>query len=104
MDPEKRKEVNMGKLFGLSFLCGLLISAVIAWVIYATCCGDSACMNHGMMHCVKIGFMIGAAVAAGLAMNHLYLMKPAAAFYIDGGYHIVGGMLMAAILHLTCCC
>lgn len=98
MDPEKRKEVNMVRLMGTAFVFTIMITTIIAKVCLMACGGGEACHAIGIMHCVKIGFMIGGAIALGIWMTYMYLMKPINALITDGLYHIIGSVLAAAIL------
>src|SRR5688572_28117590 len=61
MDPAKRKETNMARLFLMSFLCAFLLSAATLWVCVATCQGGlcSSAGGMGMGHCIKAGVLIG---------------------------------------------
>ena len=103
MDEEKKKNTNMGLMMGLSFVCTLIFSAAICWICCATSC-DGSCHAMGMMHCLKIGFLVGFVGATSISMAYLYQMKPLNAFVTDGFYHIVGSLLAAATLHLLGCC
>lgn len=99
MDPEKRKEVNMGKLMGTAFLIALLIVIIIAKVCMMSCGDGVVCHAMGIMHCLKIGLLIGTVAASSIWMTYLYLMKPTNAFITDGAYHIVGSMLASAVMY-----
>jgi hypothetical protein len=100
MSEEKKKEVNMGKLFGLSFICTLVLCAVVCYV----CCRGDMIMNRSLTDCLGCGLAVGFAAAAAMSMNYIYLMKPQRVFLIDGGYHILGCMLAATVFHLLGCC
>ncbi len=101
MDEAKKKDVNMGKLFGLSFMCTLVLCAVVCYV----CCAGGTPMAHSSLcDCLCSGFAVGAAAAAAMGMNYIYLMKPSRVFLIDGGYHIIGCMLAATAFHMLGCC
>lgn len=104
MDPEKRKEVNMVRLMGTAFVFTIMITTIIAKVCLMACGGGEACHAIGIMHCLKIGFMIGGAIALGIWMTYMYLMKPITAFITDGLYHIIGSILAASILYLLGVC
>lgn len=99
MDPAKRKEVNMAKLMGTAFVCTIMITTIIAKVCMMACGTGEACHAMGIMHCVKIGVLIGGAIASGIWMTYLYLMKPTNAFTTDGLYHIIGSTLAACVLY-----
>ncbi|MFI5221069.1 MAG: DUF1761 domain-containing protein [Bacteroidia bacterium] len=99
---EERKSMNMGKMFAPSFLCTLIFSAAICWICCASC--GVNCTSMGMMHCLKVGFLVGLIGASSISMAYLYQMKPLNAFLTDGLYHVVGSMLAATTLHLLGCC
>lgn len=104
MSEDRKKDVNMGKLFGLSFLCTIVLCAVVCYV----CCQGMSSMPgmSGMSNtdCLGSGFAVGVAAAAAMSMNYIYLMKPIRVFVIDGGYHIIGCMLAATVFNLLGCC
>lgn len=106
MDPEKRKEVNIAKLFICSFLCALVLSAVTLWVCAASCqitlC--SAPGGMGMIHCIKSGILVGAAGAAAISMGYIYNMKPLNSYLIDGGYNFTGCVMASIIYYFLGCC
>jgi hypothetical protein len=107
MDEAKKKEVNMGKLFGMSFICALILCAVVCWVCCQGTngmCAEGELCNSSMCHCIACGFMVGLAAAAAISMHYVYLMKPIRVFIIDGGYHIVGCTMAAIVFHLLGCC
>jgi hypothetical protein len=103
MDEEKKKNTNMGALMGRSFICTLIFSAAICWICCATCSAESV-QSMGLMHCIKVGFLVGLVGATSLSMAYTYQMKPRNAFLTDGFYHIVGSILAAITLHLLGCC
>lgn len=104
MDPEKRKEVNMARLMGTAFVCTLMLTTIIAKLCTLSYGGGEACHAMGLVHCIKIGLMVGVAAASAIWMTYLYLMKPRAAFVTDGMYHIVGCVLASSVLHWLGCC
>lgn len=106
MDPEKRKEVNMAKLFISSFLCALVLSAVTLWVCVASCQGGlcSSPGGMGITHCLKSGLLVGAAGAAAISMGYIYNMKPLNAYLFDGGYNLTGCLLASVIYYFLGCC
>lgn len=97
MDPEKRKEVNMARLMGTAFLFSVMITTIIAKVCLLSC-GGEACHAMGIIHCIKIGVLVGGAIAAAISMTYMFLMKPMNALLLDGLFHIVGSMLAASVL------
>ena len=99
---EEMKNMNMAKMFATSFLCALVFSAAICWICCASC-GDNCC-SAGMMHCLKVGFLVGIIAATSISMAYLYQMKPRNAFLTDGLYHVLGCMLSATTMHLLGCC
>lgn len=98
MDEAKRKEVNMSKLFGLSFLCTIVLCAVVC---YFCCVGQ---MGKTLTECLTAGLSVGIAASAAISMNYIYLMKPLRVFVIDGSYHVLGCMLASSVYHLLGCC
>ncbi len=104
MDPEKRKEVNMVKLMGTAFIFTVMITTIIAKVCLLSCGGGETCHAMGIMHCLKIGLLIGGAIAAAISMTYMFLMKPANALILDGLFHVVGSMLAASVLFALGAC
>ncbi|MFN7312756.1 MAG: DUF1761 domain-containing protein [Bacteroidota bacterium] len=104
IDPEARKNVNMGNLFALSFMCGLLLSALVCWVCAASC-GNVCNTNptNMLMHCLKSGWAIGLGAFASMSMSFIYLQKPINVYLIDGGYHLVGCTVAALVYYFTGC-
>ena len=106
-DPEKMKE-GMAMRMGLSFICTIIMTAVICFVCCIGCCSGEMCTpesGSSLMHCIKIGFMLGAGTASmSIAMAYLYQMKPMNAYLTDCGYHSAGSMIAAAVLHFLGCC
>lgn len=100
MDPEARKNANLGAMFGASFMLGLLLSALVCWVSVATSGG--ALM--GVTHALKSGLVIGLGAFASMSMSFIFLQKPKEVYFIDGGYHLVGCLLAALVFHFTGCC
>jgi hypothetical protein len=107
MSEEKKKEVNMGLLFGKSFISTLILCAVVCWVCCQGTlgmCGDGSSCQTSMAHCMASGFMVGLAAFGAMSMNYIYLMKPTRVFVIDGAYHIAGCTLAGIVLHMLGCC
>ncbi len=104
MDPEKRKEVNMVQLMGTAFLFTVMISTVIAKLCMMSCGVGEACHAMGIMHCIKIGLMVGGIGALAIWMTYMYLMKPINAFLTDGLYHIIGSILASCVLYWLGAC
>lgn len=104
MDPEKRKEVNMVQLMGTAFLFTVMISTIIAKLCMLSCGEGEACHAIGIMHCIKIGLMVGGVGALAIWMTYMYLMKPINAFLTDGLYHIIGSILASCVLYWLGAC
>lgn len=104
MNPEKRKEVNMVQLMGTAFLFTVMISTIIAKFCMLTCGAGEACHAMGIMHCIKIGLMVGAVGALAIWMTYMYLMKPINAYLTDGLYHIIGSILASCVLYWLGAC
>lgn len=102
-DPEKMKETGMGITMGLSFVCALIFSAAICWICCATSSGE-CCQSSSLIHCLKIGFLVGMIAATSISLAYLYQMKPLNAFLTDALYHVVGSLLAAITMHLLGCC
>jgi hypothetical protein len=106
MDPAKRAETNMGRLFAMSFLCALILSSAVCWVCCASCQGGSCSAPGGMgiIHCIKSGLIVGGSGFAAISMGYIYQMKPLNAFLTDGGYNLTGSVLAGIIYYYLGCC
>ena len=81
---------NPALIFGLAFLCELLI-ALTVWHSVAR----GAASDRGIMM-MAIGF--GAAVMApAIGINYLFLRKPLTLFLIDAGHFIAGMAALGAV-------
>ncbi|MFA6260819.1 MAG: DUF1761 domain-containing protein [Bacteroidia bacterium] len=103
MDPEKRKEANMGMIFGSSYVLTVLVCSAICWTCVVSGCGME-CGPETLWNCIRTGIMIGGVMACSIAITYLYLQKPLSAFVTDGGYHIVGSILASLVMHWLGCC
>jgi hypothetical protein len=106
MNEEDKKKVHMGGMMFKSFLCTLIITAVICKLCCAGCMKtvEGMCMAGGIMHCIHYGLLVGIVISAAISMTYIYLMKKTKAYIVDCGYHLVGSTLAAAILGLLGCC
>lgn len=94
-----------------SLVCTIVMSAVICYFCYnisgnmgGAACAGSSCWCGGFWLCLKIGLLLGLGTAfASMSMGYIYQQKPLNAYLIDGGYHVIGNILAAMVLHLTCC-
>lgn len=102
MDSAKSKEVNMPMMMGFGFVCTIFI----CWSICYLTCNQIVCTTEGcsmsLMHCIKIGVMVGGVCSAAIAMSYAYQMKSINAYITDCGYHMVGCVLAAVIMHYVC--
>ena len=84
------KKVNMGMLFGGSFITYIVLGVIIA-IIYKLTNGN--CWQHGL----HIGALVGLASTTTIFNNALYEMKPLKLMLINGVY----ALLNAAIIGLA---
>ena len=92
--PERMEAMraSVGRAYGLSFLCYLVMAAVMAILIGAT---DTVTALGGM----RLGAVcwLGFAATIGLTAN-LFSEKPLATYLLDAGYQLVYLIVMGAIL------
>lgn len=92
--PEKMETMRagVGRAYGLSFLCYLVMATVLAILIGAT---DTVTALGG----VRLGALcwLGFAATIGLTAN-LFSDKPLATYLLDAGYQLVYLVVMGAIL------
>lgn len=92
--PEKIEAMraSMGRAYGVSFLCYLVMAAAMAILIQRM---DIFYVRGG----VKLGALIGVGFAATIGLTaNMFSEKPLATYLIDAGYQIVYLMVMGAIL------
>ena len=92
--PEKIEAMRatMGRAYGVSFLCYVVMAAAMAVLIGRM---DVIYVRGG----VKLGALIGVGFAATIGLTaNMYSEKRLSAFLIDAGYQIVYLMVMGAIL------
>ena len=106
---EEQMKKSMLPTMLLSFLCTIVLSAVICYMMCHTggsCAAPGAAGNaccSGLGHAMCIGAMLGAGTGGGsIAMAYIYQMKPRNAYITDIGYHVLGSVVAAVILHYTC--
>jgi hypothetical protein len=92
--PEKiaAMRAEMGRAYGVSFLCYVVMAAAMAMLIGRM---DVIYVRGG----VKLGALIGVGFAATIGLTaNMYSEKRLSVFLIDAGYQIVYLMVMGAIL------
>ena len=92
--PEKIEAMraSMGRAYGVSFVCYLVMAAAMAILIQRM---DVIYVRGG----VKLGALIGVGFAATIGLtSHMFSEKKLATWLIDAGYQIVYLMVMGAIL------
>jgi len=83
---------SMGRAYGVSFLCYVVMAAAMAMLIGRI---DILYVRGG----IKLGALIGVGFAATIGLTaNMYSEKRLAVFLIDAGYQIVYLMVMGAIL------
>lgn len=89
---EEIKKGNMGKIYGITFILSLVMSANLAMFL-----NDAKTdVTWGTI----AGFLAGLWVFCAVAMHGLFEHRPGRLIFINGGYSIVGLMLMGAIIGL----
>ncbi len=86
---------KMKKSMPMVMIMGLLMNIAVAVIV------GMLVMALGSMHCIagmKLGLALGALGAIPLLMSHSYTMKSMMLWVIDGGYHVIGIMLMTIII------
>ncbi|MBI5257576.1 MAG: DUF1761 domain-containing protein [Burkholderiales bacterium] len=90
LSDEQLKRGGMGRIFGLAYLCSLVMAANLAAFL-----GPNA----------SVGFGLAAGAAAGIgwvamcfAVNDLFERRPLVLWLINSGYHVVSLTLMGGLL------
>jgi hypothetical protein len=105
---EEQMKKGMAPTMVVTFLCTLVLSFVIC---YMRCHTAASCAMPGvtgtaccsLWHSVKIGLLLGGGTAgASMSMAYVYQMKPRNAYITDIGYHVIGSVVAALVLHFTC--
>ena len=89
---EERKNMNMGKIFGMSFIKTVVMVILTAYVVMIIN------YNGNMMTALKIGAVLGGISAFPIGINYLFMKKPFSIWALDGGYHFCGVMMTALIV------
>ena len=89
---EEIKKGNMGKIYGITFILSLIMSANLA--MFLNDAKTDAAWG------TTAGFLAGLWVFCAVAMHGLFEHRPGRLIFINGGYSIVGLMLMGAIIGL----
>jgi Protein of unknown function (DUF1761) len=91
-DPNAKK--GMGLMFGGSFVLMLVQSIAIAILAERL-----AIHGNGWMSGLKLGLLTGCCFgAATIGINYLYEKKPLGLFLINGGYAILGNIIVGIII------
>lgn len=91
--PEKLKKINPPVLFGLAFLCNMLLSIILAITIYAE--------NHGPVFGAAMGLTISLTlILPVIGVTYLFAMRTAKLFLIDSGYFVTTFTVMGLIFGL----
>lgn len=92
-DPEARKGMPM--LFIGSFVLMVVASAGIALLLQLL-------PNAGTLQAAEVGLLVSVCFSfTSIAVSYLYTRKPMALYAIDCGYHTVGTILSAIVIHLV---
>lgn len=90
LSDERLKQGSMARIFGLAFVCSLVMAANLAAFLGAK---------------ATVGFGLAAGAATGIgwvamcfAVNDLFERRPLALWLINSGYHIVSLTLMGGLL------
>jgi Protein of unknown function (DUF1761) len=89
---EEIKKGNMGKIYGITFILSLVMSANLAMFL-----NDA---KTDVAWGTTAGFLAGLWVFCAVAMHGLFEHRTGRLIFINGGYSIVGLMLMGAIIGL----
>lgn len=89
---EEKKNMNMGMIFGMSFLKTAVMCILTAYVVMI--------INYrgDMMTALKIGAVLGGIAAFPIGINYLFMKKPFSIWILDGGYHACGVIITSIIL------
>ena len=89
--PDAKK--GAGGIMGLTFILEFVICFALAILAYRLG------LQHGVMSGIKLGLLTGLSFSAIVIMiSYLYQSKPRSLTLIDGGYHIAGNIVAAAII------
>ncbi|CAN5638774.1 hypothetical protein BH10BAC2_BH10BAC2_29240 [soil metagenome] len=89
---EEIKKGNFGKIYGITFILSLIMSANLAMFL-----NDA---KTDVAWGTTAGFLAGLWVFCAVAMHGLFEHRTGRLIFINGGYSIVGLMLMGAIIGL----
>ncbi|HEY4797694.1 MAG TPA: DUF1761 domain-containing protein [Bacteroidia bacterium] len=89
---EEKKNMNMGKIFGLSFIKTAVMVILTAYV--------TMIINYSgnMTTALKIGAVLGGISAFPIGINYLFMKKPFLIWLLDGGYHFCGVIITSLIV------
>ena len=91
-EQELMQQGSPGMAYGIAFVCNLIMALVLAKVIAAS---GRWSATGGM----RVGLVLGFGLAfTALATELVFEARPAEFLLIAGGYPVVGGVLMGAIL------
>ena len=83
------KQGNMPKIMGGAFALTVLTAYCVARLML---------VGGGWQGGAEVGLLVGTAVAFGVAIDHLFEMKPFQLTLINGAHHLVTCVLIGAIL------
>lgn len=91
---KKKKESNMGVMYGMMFVSALVLAYFMSWVVHLTGASDwmSGAMVGGM---VWLGF-----VATTQFANWLFSGKKVGLYFIDTGYYLVSLVIFGVLFAL----
>jgi hypothetical protein len=90
-DPNLKK--GMGQMMAATFVIMLIVSIGLEFLII------KFNFVEDVMYGVKLGLLTGICFsAAAVSINYVYERKPTSLYLINNGYHVIGQMLVAAIL------
>ncbi|MCW3087552.1 MAG: hypothetical protein JWQ78_938, partial [Sediminibacterium sp.] len=91
-DPDAKK--GMPLLFIGSFVLMLVASIGLGTLSRLIYIPDA-------MHAAKLGLLVSVCFSfTASSISYLYTRKPAGLYAIDGGYHVIGTVLAAVVIHL----
>jgi len=92
---EEIKKGNMLKIYGIAFILSLVMAANLAMFLV-----DNALQKTDITWGATAGFLAGIWVFCAVAIHGLFEHRSARLILINGGYSLVGLILMGAIIGL----
>lgn len=99
---EKIKKGNMLKIYGIAFILSLIMAANLAMFLAdaPANCPDGCAQKTDITWGAIAGFLAGIWVFCAVAMHGLFEHRSGRVICINGGYSLVGLILMGAIIGL----